>query len=264
MSKPSNSNKLALALALALALGGLLGAATSQAHVNIARENVFALGDAPREYLEGSSAFISVNLPHDCSNRDTGKHFATTDVAILLPNGTGLDPDVAFTSNHRTGETFGANAVMGTKARVSAVWKKVMVRKDAVDPFYSHGLRTEDARAIYWLKGLVDNDHYDNLEIKTSFPHLTGCTERLEIKVPSVQYCKKGYATAWIGTDQSSVFAPGTPKLRLTPTYTPHFAVVRDLEKNPLPAECNGVGETVKAMPSVEEIDQYLPLPDHD
>jgi len=244
-------------LAMTAMMGGLLAATTVQAHVNIARENVFALGDAPREYLEGSSAFISVNLPHDCSNPDTGEHFATTDVAILLPNGTGLPQDVAFTKNHFSSstDTYGANAVMGTKARVSGVWKKVMVRKDTVDPFYNHGLRTEDARAIYWLKGLVDNDHYDNLEIKTSFPHLTGCTTRLEIKIPSVQYCKKGYATAWIGTDQSSVFAPGTPKLRLTETYTPHFAVVRDLENNPLPAECNGVGTTVTVTPSVDEID---------
>ncbi len=230
----------------------------AQAHVNVAPDNAFFLGEAPREYLEGKSAFLSINLPHSCSNPDTGKRFATTDVALLLPNGSGLAADVAYTAD-RQGKVYGANAMMGTKARVSATWKKVLVRKGEVQPFYSHGLKSEDARAVYWLKSYVDNAHYDNLEIRTHFPHLSGCTARLKVYVPAAQYCKKGYRIAWIGTADSSVFQPDA-KTRVEDHYAPYFYVVRDTVNNPLPAAC-GDGQTVEVRPSVEEIDAYLPLP---
>ncbi len=58
----------------------------AMAHINIAQENVFALGDGPREYKDGSRAFLSVNVAHDCKNA-AGEHFPTTGVALLLPNG---------------------------------------------------------------------------------------------------------------------------------------------------------------------------------
>lgn len=229
-----------------------------QAHVNVATENAFALGNEPREYLEGKTVFLSINLPHSCSNSETGERFATTDVAVLLPNGRGLSRDTAVTAD-RQGNLYGANALMGSKARVSTAWRKVLVGKGEVEPFYSHGLKNIDARAIYWLKGYVDNDHYDDLEIRTKFPRLAGCTERLKIYVPAVQYCEKGYRIAWIGTSESTVFQPDS-KTRVEGHYAPYFYVVRDTVNNPMPKEC-GEGQTVEIRPSVEEIDTYLPLP---
>ncbi len=59
----------------------------AMAHLNIARENVFAVGENSREYVEGSSAFLNVNISHDCKNAD-GEHFATTGITMVLPNPT--------------------------------------------------------------------------------------------------------------------------------------------------------------------------------
>ncbi len=228
------------------------------AHIGIARENVFALGDAPREYLEGSSASLGIQLPHDCSNA-AGNHFATTDVVVIFPNGENLGDD--FKTTDREGGVYGANAMMGVKARVSASWKRVKVNKGAVGPYYNHGVKTEGTRAIKWLKGYVDNDHYDNLEIKTSFPKIDpeSCVGSLKIQVPAIQYCRKGYSIAWVGTSNSERFPlldPPNPKVRLTETFTASFKVVRDLENNPLPEGC-GEPTELTVRPSDQDIDKF-------
>ncbi len=232
-------------------------------HVNIASENIFALGDDSREYLEGKSAFISLNLPHSCSNADHSQYFPTTDVVVVLPNSSAL-PSEFYTSD-RDGNLFSANAVMGTKARVSRNWKRVKVVKATINPFYSHGEKTIDARAIKWLRGRVDNDHYDNLEIKTKLPKIdsASCIGELRVEVPAVQYCTKGYVTAWIGTTGSANFPADGPKLRLEETYEPYFKVVRDIVKNPYPATCpvddkgNVIPETHTIRPTDADIDTF-------
>ena len=224
------------------------------AHVNIATENIFSLGDDGREYLEGKSAFISLNLPHSCSNVDHTKEFPTTDVVLILPNSVALSADF-YTKDRHTGDVYSANAVMGTKARISRNWKKVKVVKGAVSPFYSHGLKDTDARAIKWLRGYVDNDHYDNLEIKTKFPKINpeSCVGELRVEMPAIQYCKKGYVTAWIGTTGSVKFPADSAKLRLEETYEPYFKVVRDVANNPYPANC-AVDEQGNIIPEVRSI----------
>ncbi|MEE9423659.1 MAG: DUF1775 domain-containing protein [Methylococcales bacterium] len=242
----------------AAAICALAIAGNATAHIGIARENVFALGDAPREYLEGSSASLGVQLPHDCKN-EADEHFATTDVVVIFPNAENLSGD--FMTTDRDGGIFGANAMMGIKARVSANWKKVNIEKGDVGPYYSHGVKTEGVRAIKWLRGMVDNDHYDNLEIKTKFPKINpdSCVGNLKIEVPSIQYCKSGYAIAWIGTSASELFPlldPPNPKVRLTETFTASFKVVRDLENNPLPKNCGEPTEEV-IRPSDADIDAF-------
>jgi len=230
-----------------------VASSVASAHVNIATENVFSLGDDGREYLEGKSAFISLNLPHSCSNADRSQSFATTDVVLILPNSVALSAD--FYTRDRSGNTYSANAVMGTKARVSRNWRKVKVVKGAVSPFYSHGEKTTDARAIKWLRGHVDNDHYDNLEIKTKFPKIdpASCVGELRVEMPAVQYCKNGYVTAWIGTTGSVRFPQDGPKLRLEETYEPYFKVVRDVANNPYPANC-AVDDQGNVIPEVQTI----------
>lgn len=232
-------------------------AGNAAAHIGIARENVFALGDSPREYLEGSSASLGIQLPHDCSNAD-GEHFATTDVVVIFPNADNLSSD--FITTNRDGDIFAANAMMGIKARVSSSWKTVQTIKGDVEPYGSRQ-KTEDVRAIKWLRGLVDNDHYDNLELKTSFPKINpeSCVGSLKIQVPAIQYCKRDYAIAWIGTSNSALFPlldPPNPKVRLTENFTASFKVVRNLETNPLPESCNEATEEV-VRPSDADIDAY-------
>ncbi len=232
------------------------------AHVNIAPDNAFSLGDQPREYLEGKSAYISVNLPHSCSDAEHNS-YATTDVVLILPNGSSL-PENFYTAD-RSGNTYAANAVMGTKARVSRNWKKIKVVKGPVDEFYSHGAKTEDTRAVKWLKGYVDNDHYDNLEIKTKFPKIDpeSCIGTLRVELPSIQYCKKGYVTAWIGTTGSARFPADSAKLRLEETYVPYLKVVRDVANTPYPSTCptdtegNVIPATATVRPTDADIDAY-------
>jgi len=228
-----------------------LSSSAAMAHLNIAQENAISIGDGSREYKEGSSAFLNVNISHDCTNAD-GKHFPTTGVAVLLPNGQAVED--AYTSDH-SGNDYGANAVMGVKQRVSAIFKKTKVVKGEVDPFYNHGVKTEDVRALKWMNGKVDNDHYDNLEFKAGFPKIdaTSCVAKIKIYFPSVQYCKNGYKTAWINTGDS-VFGTGNEKTRVTDTYAAYATVVRT---SGLPASCTE-GEVVEVMPSVDEINMYL------
>ena len=220
------------------------------AHIGIARENVFALGDAPREYMEGTTAELAVQLPHDCSD-EAGNHYPTIDTSILLPNGAGTLEEGYFSKN----------AVNGTKARVTATWEEVEIMKGPIDPYESHGnIIEEDTRSVHWKKGSVDNDHYDNLYIKTSFPKFSAesCATRLDVYVPSVQFCEEDYAIAWIGVEDSAEFVDG-PKTRVTEDFAAKFTVVRNEEENPLPAGCDAEQAPIEAWPTTEEIDQYLP-----
>jgi len=240
------------------AVCALLMAGNAVAHIGIARENVFSLGEGSREYKEGSSASLGIQLPHDCKDA-AGNHYPTTDVVVIFPNADNLSSN--FMTTARDGTVYGANAMMGIKARVSASWRKVKVKKGTVGEYYSHGSKTEDVRAVKWLRGMVDNDHYDNLEIKTKFPKIdpASCVGSLKIKVPSIQYCKSGYSIAWIGTEGSTLFPfpSNDPKVRLTETFTASFKVVRDLENNPLPGSCGGVATEEEIRPSDADIDAF-------
>jgi len=244
-------------VSVAAAICAVTFAGNALAHIGIARENVFSLGDASREYIEGSSASLGIQLPHDCRNA-AGEHFPTTDVVVIFPNAVNLSND--FITTDRNGGVFAANAMMGIKARVSASWEKVQVVKGDVDTYGRRDSST-DTRAIKWLEGKVDNDHYDNLEIKTSFPKIdpASCVGSLKIEVPAIQYCKKGYSIAWIGTSNSQLFPlldPADPKVRLTENFTASFRVVRDVANNPYPASC---GEPVEEVvrPSDADIDTF-------
>ena len=224
----------------------------TEAHLNVAQEDAIATGDGSREYKEGSSAFLDINISHDCTNAE-GKHFATTGVTLLMPNGESIPG--TYTSDY-SGNIYGANAVMAIKQRVSGAFKKTSVVKGRVDSFYSHGERTEDVRALKWLKGKVDNDHYDNLEFKTSFPKIdpASCIAEIKMYFPSIQYCKNDYKIAWIKTADSK-YGTGDEKMHVYDTYSAYATVVRTSD---LPASCGGAGETIEVMPSVEDINTYL------
>lgn len=223
----------------------------TMAHINIASENALSIGENSREYLEGSSAFLNINISHDCSN-EAGEHFATTGVTVVFPNGENVSG--GFTAD-RSGNTYGANALMGIKQRANSTFKKNIVVKGDVGNYYNHGEKSEDVRALKWLRGNVDNDHYDNLEFKAGFPKIdpASCVEKIKVFLPTVQYCKKGYKIAWINTADSK-YGLGNAKTRVTDTYAAYVNVVRKTE---LPASC-GEGETVEAMPSVEDINKLL------
>lgn len=226
----------------------------ASAHLNIAVEDAVAVGDGSREYKEGSSAFLDVNIAHDCTS-ETGQHYATTGITVLLPN-TASAP-ATYTSD-TDGNLYGANAVMGVKQRMNPTFKKNIVIKGPVEPFYSHGINTEDARALKWLIGRVDNDHYENLEFKASFPTIdpTSCVTKINVYFPSMQYCQNGYKAAWINTAESK-YGLGDAKTHVYDDYAAYVTVVRTSD---LPSSCGGEGETIEVMPSVEDINTYLDM----
>lgn len=247
---------------LSAAMVMLASSNIAMAHLNIAQENAYSLGNNGREYLEGKSAFINVNLPHDCSNAD-GNHYDTTDVVVILPNTPGA-LSTNFITTDNSGGIYTANALMGTKTRISRNWRRVKVVKGPIDSYYSHGVNTEDTRAVKWLRGEVDNDHYENHEIRTSFPKIdpASCIGTLRVEIPAIQYCRRGYVTAWIGTTGSIRFPADGPKLRLEETYVPYINVVRDVENNPYPSSCptDASGNVIPVVESVRPSDADIDL----
>lgn len=235
----------------------ILAASSSAAfaHLNIAREDAVAVAGS-RQYKEGSSAFLDVNISHDCSDAD-GNHYATTGVTMVLPNEVSVPGAITM---DRSGNVYPANAIMSIKQRINHTFKKNIVMKGAVDEFYNHGPRNEDVRALKWLRGKVDNDHYDNLELKASFPKIDpeSCLAEIKMYFPTVQYCKGGYKIAWVGdenTKYGTAAEPMNPKTRVTETYAASVSVLRTSE---LPNECGNDGETVEIRPSTEDINKYL------
>jgi hypothetical protein len=101
------------------------------AHIGIAQKAVNDMFDG-RDYEEGTSQFIDILLPHDCSN-DAGEHFPTEHVSVMIPNGASIDPSVSMTVNEQ-GTPHGANVMMGSKASVNANWQEVRILKGMIAP----------------------------------------------------------------------------------------------------------------------------------
>lgn len=231
------------------------------AHLNIARDNFFALGESPREYKEGSSVFIDVNAVEGCKD-EAGNRYNTTDVVVIMPTSPGALSDNFITTN-RDGEILGANAVMFTKAKVSRNWKKVEVVRGTVDA-YRGADRTEGTRAIKWLRGSVDSNHYDNLEFRASLPKFKpeSCVSKLRVELPTISYCKSGYVRAWIGTEGTTRFPQDSDKLHLEESYELYFNVIRDVENNPYPESCarDDEGNIVPVEEAVRPTDADIDL----
>ncbi len=230
------------------------------AHLNIAADNIFALGDEPRDYIEGKTAYIEVNAVEGCEDADDNK-YPITDVVVILPNSPGALSD-NFLMKSR-GSEYGANAVMFTRGRISSNWKKINVVKGPVDSYFRD--RTEGVRAIKWLRGNVAPGQYDNLEFRTRLPNInsSSCIGKLRVEVPTITYCKRGFVRAWIGTEGTARFPADSDKLQLDEEYELYFNVVRDVENNPYPESClkdddgNVVPDEETVRPSDAAIDLY-------
>ena len=241
----------------ALNLTGLLALSLSNsvfAHVNVAPEAAFTVGEEPREYLEGSRAYINLNLPEDCASEDGSKRFAITSTVMILPNGSGLSEDF-YTTGHGSDEQFTANIMMRTKPRLNANWGQIGAETGGVTPYGSRA-KTVDTRALKWLKGHIKTTQtYDNSEFVTSLPKIKSesCVNKVRVEIPTITYCTGGYSRAWIGT-AGSQFQP-SPKTVVEDSYEPYFYIVRKAE-NPLSDTC-GEGEEITVRPSDGDINQY-------
>lgn len=235
----------------ALAVGAM---GTALAHVNVAPEGALTVGENSREYIEGSRAYIQLNLPEDCSNESGSERFAIASAVIVLPNGEGLSEDF-YSTGHGSTDPFSANIMMGTKPRADASWNQVGAELGAVSD-YGKRSKTADSRALKWLGGHVKTTYaFQNAEFVTSLPKINAdsCVVKARVEIPTVTYCTGGYSRAWIGTAGSNFVA--SEKQVVEETYEPYFYVVR-ADSNPLPEAC-GDGETITVRPTDDDINQY-------
>lgn len=233
-----------------LALGMTAGAAdTALAHANfIPKDNLdFYNG---RDYQEGSTAYLSLNLSHGCSNADGSKSFPTRHAVAIMPNDKDL-AGIAFTEDS-SGGRYGANGLMSVHPEASANWKIIRNPKTSVGEYYSHGVKNEDVNAIQWLAGHIPADFYSGVNFSAQLPYLEGCVSKLKVNIPTVQYCSAGHVKAWF-----KEATPSMPAHVVSTGYAPSINVIRGAD-NPLGPECNGEGQEVEVYPSAEHIEKGL------
>ena len=202
-----------------------------------------------RDYKEGSSAFLSLNLSHGCSNAD-GETFATKHAVAIMPNDQSL-AGIAFTKD-RMGNRYGANGVMSVRPEADANWKRIEAPKATVGEYYSHGLKTEDIAAIQWKRGNIPANFYASVNFRVALPYLESCVSKIKVQIPTVQYCTSGYIKAWIKEP-----TPSMPTDVISTGYAPYFNIVR-ADNNPLGDECGGVGTEEEVYPSTDQIENNL------
>lgn len=234
---------------LILGLAAFMVANNVIAHANFVPKDVDDNFNG-RQYEEGTTAYMNVNIAHGCHTPDRSEWFSTIHVVSIFPNNLDLT-GIAYTKD-RSGNVYAGNALMGIKPGVDGDWQSINNLIGDVPTFYSHGARDTDVRSIHWINGEVPNDGYENLQFRAGLPFLEGCTNRLKVYVPTIQYCEKGQILAW--------FIEPTPSMSsdvISPGYAPYFEVVRNEDKNPLPDSCSA-GETYTVYPAEEDLETYL------
>lgn len=207
---------------------------------------------ANRQYEEATTAYLKLNIAHACKvGPDGAERRNTRHFAVVFPNNIDLTDIAATYDNH--GNQYSGNALMTIKPSVDSDWKKIKIQRSDVPTYYSHGANSNDVRGIQWQHGDVPDSMYDNLEIRASLPKLQGCVNKLQVYLPSVQYCANDTMQAWIKYPTD-----GFPE-NVISHYAPYFDILRNETTNPLPAECvEGVTKVI--YPEAEDIDKYLKL----
>jgi len=244
------NKKYAVHATLTFALLALANTA-AWSHANIVpKDNLDAY--TGRSYEEGTSAFMEISLGHGCRS-DQGVAFPTRHVSAVFPNGEDLS-GIAYTVDG-SGTRYAGNALYGIKPSVDGDWDSIHPIPGTVAQYYSHGAKSGDVRAIHWLGGFVPDSMYENLEFKASLPKLDSCVGKLRVYIPVVQYCDSGLKNAWVKTPTANF-----PAEVISAGYAPFIDVLRNESKNPLSAECGGVGQTVEVYPKDADVDEFLPV----
>ena len=215
---------------------------------------------AERVELEGASSVVnSFSVPHGCNGT------AIRAMSAVFPNGSSTvakrmdtGEDVALGS-HILG-----NPIMGARpVQDHNVFRKIKRVEGPVSPYMSRGNTvSSDVRAFQYTKGKLDPELVGLVPWRASYPQFqeTSCIAKLQIDIAIANYCthsKKGAdrADVWMANltpafDDPTIVAEG---------FWPQITVIRDLENNPLPANC-GEGFGVEVSPAAHEIDEYLPI----
>ncbi len=237
------------------------------AHANVQPKDILD-NFAGRQFKEGSRAVIGMIVGHGCSNmvKPEGPRLPTVGLSVLLPDPTAY-PEI-FQPRH-----------FGAKPRLNASWRTIKsVKGPLAQTVESHGHTiTEDARAIYWLKGELRDDQYENFELRLRLPKLAnGAFSCVRVFVPSVQYCRKKHVLAWIGQSTSKFPADPNDRIKVygfprdsvpegeASAYAPSFYIKR----SGTTADCNEIcnprsnsydpDQCLEVRPDASEIDSFL------
>ena len=234
---------------LLITFGGMISASwTAFGHANVVPQNN---NDdfSGRQFEEGTTAYIKLNLAHACKVGPDGTERRNTNhFTVVFPNNIDLT-GIAATG----GGQYAGNVLMTIKPSVDSDWKKIRMQRGSVPEYYSHGANSSDVRGIQWQHGDVPDSMYDNVEIRASLPTLQGCAKKLKVFLPAVQYCANDTMQAWVKYPTD-----GFPD-HVISHYAPYFDILRNEAKNPLPAGCPD-GDTHEIYPTAEDVDKYLKL----
>jgi len=208
-----------------------------------------------REELEGSSGVLNhVRIPHGCNGQDIKA------MAVLFPD----QHSPAVRTD--TGETLDLSEHIDNDPVISPkpiqdhnIFRKIKVLGEA------GGHHDAKIRAFHFKQGRLDTNLIGRVPWDGSFPKFDpkSCATQLKINLAIANYCNRSRtredrADIWIG-HFTHLFDDPAVVSQNPPNFWAHLVVVRDLEKNPLDAQC-GAGYEIEVSPSDEDIDTLLPI----
>lgn len=222
-------------------------------------------GYAVRAEMEGTSSVLNqIGISHGCAGASHDGYLSVKAMSVVLPNA--VD---AIATRADTGEVLvlsdniDGNAIMSTKpVQDTRIFSSMAVKKGNVPEFNSHGLRTTDVTALHYWGGELNPDFLGLVPFRASFPRFkaASCAVKMTVRMAIANYCSSSTsddnrADIWMGelTDKyndESVVSSG---------FWPAITVLRDVENNPLPTDCEK-GFELLVTPSADQIDGLLPL----
>ncbi len=237
---------------------GLATVTWANPHTTIVKKNTpdhFSV----RHEQEGSSGVLShVRISHGCNGTPVRA------MGVVFPNGVdsvatkkGTQEEVAL-DEHIVGVTINAHPIQDRD-----VFRKSWVRAGEVLNV-GNGVQ-EGVRGLVYTKGHLEDEHIGLIPFDASFPRFQqqSCAVSLQVNMAIANYCthsNKGddRADIWIG-HFTPLFDDPAVVVQSPPGFWPQLTVVRDLENNPIPANCSAPLDLV-VTPASHEIDEYLPI----
>lgn len=247
----------------AVGLSILIPAGATLAHTTVLKKNT-PTGWAAREELEGTSSISAATIAHGCSSPGADDTKPVTAMSVVWPNG-----PYARTVRMDSGEEIAladdmtGNAVMRPRpVQDHNVFRKIWVETGDVPEYDSHGTKNSDNRAFKYKQGKLATYLYGVIPYTASYPTFKpeSCAYKLKINFAIANYCTysrsaDNRADIWAGELTEKFNDPDV----VSEGFWPSVDVVRDMENNPLPADC-GDGYVIAVYPSAHDIDKYLPV----
>lgn len=233
--------------------------ASANPHTTILKKNNPVKFDS-RDEIEGSGGVLNhIRISHGCNDKTVKA------MGVVFPNGldslatdknTGEEEDL---NDHITGAVIAVHPVQDYD-----VFEKIRTQGGTVNNV-GKGQST-GIRAIHYKNGKLQTESIGVIPFDATFPsfNANSCVGSLQVNIAIGNYCthskkEDNRADIWIG-HMTPLFDDPAVVVQSPPGFWPQLTVVRDLENNPLPANCPSGGIHLAVTPASHEIDQYLPI----